>query len=486
MRARKLLPLFLATLSLTILAGCGGMNSNAGPPQGNFTNSSLSGTYAFAFSGTNSFGFFAMAGSFQANGSGVITSGTIDINSQNAILTNLSLTGTYIVHPDGRGAAILNPSGSNTVNLDFVLFSPQRGALIRFDGNATASGSLDIQTSSAFNLPSLAGTFVFNVAGIDAAMNPEASAGVFTVDPSGNLTGGVQDTSDNGILSTNDPLTAAPLAMSNPTTGRGMLAITSAAHPTRHFVFYVVNADLLRLLEVDSAPTLAGDAFFQGSSTSIAGSFAFTNSGANAGVPFAEGGILNTDGVATIQPSSVEDVNDGGTISTNVSLSGTFAVAGNGRGTLNLNSGGINFAIYPSTGGIQLLEIDNNTVISGTAFQQSGSFSNSTISGRYGANITGIAKPATEFDAVYQFTANGNGALTGAQDINVGGVLSANLAFNGVATLASNGRASAVGKLNTVATPNLSVIYYAVSSSRILFIEVDSNAVAVGSFTQQQ
>src|SRR5262249_55587418 len=285
MPARKLLPLVLATLSLTILAGCGGMNSNAGLPQGNFNNSSLSGMYAFAISGTNSGGFFTMAGSFQANGNGNITSGTLDINSPGTVgvLTNLPLTGTYIGHADGRGAASLNPSGSNTVNLDFVLFSPQHGALIRFDGSATASGSLDAQTSSAFNLASLAGAFVFNISGVDGGtQNPHASAGVLTVDGSGNITSGVQDTSDNGVPTTNDPLIPASAAMGSPTNGRGTLTVTSSVFGARHFVFYVVGANQIRLIEIDSAPILAGDAFRQGS-TGISGSFAFTNSGANAG-----------------------------------------------------------------------------------------------------------------------------------------------------------------------------------------------------------
>jgi hypothetical protein len=491
MQARKVLPLVLAAVSLTILAGCGSGPSSAGVPQGNFTNANLSGTYAFAFSGTNGGGFFTMAGSFQANGNGAITSGTIDINSPGTtagVLTNLSLTGTYIVHADGRGAAALNPSGFNTINLNFVLLSSQHGALIRFDGNATGSGSLDMQTSSAFNLAALAGTFAFNVSGVDGgAQNPESSAGALSVDASGNLlANGVQDTNDNGTLSTNDPLTAASAAMSSPglSNGRGTLAIASAAHPTRNFVFYVIDANHLRLIEVDSAPILAGDAFRQ-TSTAISGSFAFTVSGSSGGTPFAAGGIFDTDGAGNVLNSSVEDVNSGGTITTNVTISGAFTAVTNGRSTLSLNSGAANYAVYPSVSGLQFLRIDANPVASGTAFQQSGSFSNSTISGRYGANITGVIAPATEFDAIYQFTANGNGALTGAQDVNLGGALSANLALNGTAALASNGRASNVGKLNTAAG-NLQVIYYAVNSSQILFIEVDNNAVAVGSFSQQQ
>jgi len=355
MRARKLLPLFLATLSLTILAGCGGMNTNAGPPQGNFNNSSLSGAYAFAFSGTNlgTGVFFTMAGSLQANGSGTITGGTIDINSPGSavpILTGAPLTGTYIVHPDGRGLATLMAAGApNNVSIDFVLFSSQHAAVVRFDNFATASGSLDIQTSSAFNLPALAGNFVFNVSGTNGAGAPEASAGVFTVNSSGAVTAGVQDTSDNGAIpngsGTGDTLTAGALNPPSNSNGRGTMSLTSTALGTRTFAFYVVSADQIRLIEIDSAPVLAGDAFRQGS-TSISGSFAFTNSGANAGAPFAEGGILHTDGAGGVVTGSVEDVNNGGTISTNQALSGTYAVAITGRGTLSLNSGGINFAIY--------------------------------------------------------------------------------------------------------------------------------------------
>jgi hypothetical protein len=470
------------------------MNSNAGTPQGNFTNSSLSGAYAFAFSGTNlaTGVFFTMAGSLQANGSGTITGGTIDINSPGSavpLLTNASLTGTYIVHADGRGAATLVVAGApNNVNFNFVLFSNQHGAVIRFDNFATASGSLDMQNSSAFNLASLTGSFAFNVAGIDSAGAPEASAGVFTVDASGNLSAGVQDTSDNGAVAQNDALTAAAGAMAAPSNsnGRGTLSISSAAFPAaRQFAFYVVDANTIRLVAINF-PVLAGDAFRQ-TNTAITGSFAFTASGSAAGAPFVVGGILNTDGAGNVLGTSVEDVNDAGSINTGVALTGAFSAVASGRSTLSLNTGSINYAVYPSSTGLQVLRLDGGFAVSGTAFQQSGSFSNSTINGRYGANVTGVASngiTTAEFDAVYQLTAN-SGTLTGAQDINLGGTISANLAVRGSAPLNSNGRSSAVGTLNTVAG-NLSVIYYAANNSRILFIEVDSGAVAVGSFSQQQ
>src|SRR5260370_15624296 len=101
MSARKFLPLFSVAVSLTILAGCGGNNQSAGLPQGNFTNANLNGSYAFAVTGTNRGGFFTMAGSLAANGSGMITSGTVRIHrtGTGGVVQNVARTRTYIGQP---------------------------------------------------------------------------------------------------------------------------------------------------------------------------------------------------------------------------------------------------------------------------------------------------------------------------------------------------------------------------------------------------
>src|SRR5581483_11120395 len=102
-------------------------------------------------------------------------------------------------------------------------------------------------------------------------------------------------------------------------------------------------------------------------------------------------------------------------------------VAGNGRGTatINGNLGTSHFAIYPSTGGILLVETDTTAVTSGIAMAQVGSgFSTSTINGIYGMNFHG-ANASGEVDLTAQFTGNGaNGTLIGALDLNNDGVLS--------------------------------------------------------------
>lgn len=499
MPARKLLlPLFFifAALGLTEITGCGGNSQSAGLPQGKFTNANLTGTYAFAFSGTNfSTGtFFTMAGSLQANGSGTITGGTIDINTQGATpVLNAAMTGTYIVHADGRGSATLTAAGlSNNVNIDFVLLSNQHGAVVRFDSFATASGNLDLQNSSAFSLSSLAGNLVFNVGGVDGSGSPEDSVGVFTVDATGNLSAGVQDTSDNGGVTENEALVAATGAMIAPSSGngRGTLTLSSAILGTRHYAYYVVSANQIRMIETDSTPILAGDAFRQ-ISTTITGPFAFTVSGATTNTAFVAGGILNIDTAGDHGSSAEDAIQIGSPASQNVALSGSFSAVTNGRSTLSLNGATINYAAYPSSGGLQLLRTDSNFVVAGTAFPQGGSFSNSTISGRYGASISGTLFNGVnflEFDAVYQLSANGAGQITGAQDVNSPGTPATNLAVHGTFTLGSNGRSTS-GTLNTSAI-NLGVFYYAVDNTHILFIATDdlstASAVAVGALSQQQ
>src|SRR5262249_7067305 len=124
MAAHQRFPLVVAlTVFAFILAGCGGGTSlKFPPPQGSFTNANLNGSFALSYAGSEARGVLAVAGSFQADGAGHITSGMQDINSGFGIATNAGITGTYAVRPDGRGTANLNSSAGNTI-VDFVLVS---------------------------------------------------------------------------------------------------------------------------------------------------------------------------------------------------------------------------------------------------------------------------------------------------------------------------------------------------------------------------
>jgi hypothetical protein len=499
---RATLLLLASSLAVSMMAGCGSGPKTTGPVAGGFTNASLNGTYAFALSGTNAGGFFAVAGSFQANGNGAITGGTEDFNSPGTplLLTAVPITGTYAVRSDGRTAATITTTSTSpafTIDLDFVLLNTSTGLAVRFQQTATASGSIDLQNSSAFNLASLTpASYAFSLAGVDSAGHPEASAALLNLDASGDIIGGsVLDDNDNGAITTNASIAATGLAVSSPVggSGRGTLTFPSpvSGTPTLHFAYYVVDANHLKIVEIDpgvTSPALAGDAFRQ-TSTTISGSFAFTLAGtSSASGVFAAGGILDTDGgnpTGNILNTSVEDADNGVNVtpSGGAGISGPYSVSG-GRGTMTLNGGlqTLNLVFYPSTGGLLMLDIDTNLVASGTALPQSGTpFSNTSINGAYGLNLTGVN--VNEVDAIAQFNSSGNGSLSGVMDFNNSGSLSNSLTLNGNYSVSANGRGTA--RLNT-SLESINIIFYMASNSRVLFIESDPNQISVGAFALQQ
>jgi hypothetical protein len=471
------------------LAGCGsgsGSPNFAPPPSGSYTNASLSGAYAFSVTGVNGNGFLTVAGSLQADGNGNITSGVEDLNNGSAgVFTNVPVTGTYTVSADGRGLATLNSSAA-VITIDFVIVSSQRALAIRLDTNSSASGSFDKQSSSAFSAAALGGPFSFSLSGIDGNRNILQTAGAFTADGVSSLGSGVEDFNDNGSVSTSLPLSGSyAVGASN---GRGTMSLTTSMG-TLNYAFYVVDANHIKLIEIDTSltaalPAISGDAFRQPSGMSNAalnGPFAYTLGGSL----FVAGGVFTSNGSGSIT-SGVEDFNSAGTIAQNASTTGSYSIASTGRGTLTLtnSAGTFNFVVYPTlTGGVLMMETDSSLASSGTAFAQTGTPSVGAISGNYGYNLSGVPSSGVEFDTIARMVSNGAGQFTGAADFNNSGVLSRGLAFNGSYTMGSNGRGTAA-LTSSLGGQNLAL--YFVSNSRVLFVDLDSGLVGVGDFELQQ
>jgi hypothetical protein len=483
--AKKRFLLSLATaITLMIVAGCGGGSKLTFPtPQGTFTNANLNGSFAFSYIGSDQGGFLAVAGSFVADGAGHITSGTQDINSGAGISTNVASSGTYLVRSDGRGTITLNsPAGNST--LDFVIVAGGHALVTRFDTRATGSGTIDQQTTSAFSNAALAGPFAFSLSGIDAGGLPLAIGGVFTSDASGNLTAGLDDSNDNGFVVTNNPITGSiPVA----STGRGTATMNTSLG-TLSFAYYVVDATHLKVVGINNVSILGGEAFRQTgpfSNASVSGPFAFTIAGADLlnGSPFAAGGVLTSDGAGNVT-TGIEDFNDGGTISTAVPFTGTYAIASTGRGTLTLNTGAgvFTFAIYPSSGGVLVLETDNRFLTTGTALQQqTAAFSAGSFTGIYGMNFTG-ASSGSELDSIAELTADGVSKLTGIIDINNSGGITFGQPLSGTFTANANGRFP-LSLQTPLGTQN--IIVYLANGNRALFVEVDGGLVAAGDMRHQ-
>lgn len=473
--------ILLASLSvLGILAGCGGSGNSTG--NGTITgtgstNSELNGSYTFSTSGTDSGGnFFAIAGTFAANGSGGIGSGSLDYSDPGAqILGNFAINGgSYAVGSDGRGTVTLTASQLGKIGFDFVLSSTSHGLITRFDSGGSGSGTIDLQSSST-SLDSNSYAFLFS--GIDGNGSPIAQAGAFTVDGSGNVTG-VQDVNDALSLAGGQSLTGTITAGSGSTPESATLNGVFAAAQT--FDIFPVDQTHAKFIETDGAQFLAGDIFTQQASLP-AGAAVFTIGGLDINAnPLAAGGLLtfNSDGVTI---SGAEDSNDAGTLLSQISFSGTYSALGGGRSVLTVS--GFNpasaFVIYPSSGGLLMLEMDATGITSGTALAQSAT--TFSTSGGYGFNLSASNLNAGEVDNIAAFTASSS--ITGTIDENDEGSLHAGEALTGTVAAASGGRGTMTLQDSNSGTSNYD--YYVASASSVLVIETDTSQVGTGSFLGQ-
>jgi hypothetical protein len=493
MSVRKGISLLFALSALTFLAACGGGGSRVivvPPPSGAFSASSLSGTYVFSASGTDYSvsppAFFAATGTIVANGSGSLTGGSFDFVdpalAPSVSTGNTVSGGTYLVGSDGRGTATL----PGNLVVDFVLTSKSHGLIIRFDGGGTGSGTLDLQTGTT--VP--AGSYAFSLAGVDSSLiNPLNSVGAFTVDGTGTITTGVQDFNDHYTISSETGLTNLPLTGSVVAGANGATLTTTSVFGSLTFDVFPIDSTHLRFVEIDGVNFLTGDAFTQQTTMPTAGQMVFTMAGFDvSGFFMAAGGYLTSDGSSLIT-AGLEDINDDGGLGQSTSVSGNFAATGGGRFTLTLNgifngtssAGSYTFAAYPSSIGIQLLEIDGLGITSGAAYAQSAT-SLSTPQG-YALNLTGVdTSTGAEVDEIAEFTAQ-NGTLTGIADINDGGSPPIpRQSLGSGSTYALDTPATGRG---VISTAQFNLFFYVVDSSNVIFIETDTNPVALGTFQLQ-
>jgi len=429
----------------------------------------------------------AIAGVVTADGKGNITSGTLDLNDSGfsaPLIANPITGGTYSVTADGRGKATLTtstPFGSN-IKVDFVLSSSAHGLITQFDNNATGSGSLDLQSN--VTQAQLAGTYVFGLTGIsgfDLSGNPipAGTVGYLTIDASGNATGGM-DYNNNGSAANIDLI-----AGSNVLVGAPGSMLLQGSSSTVNFSVYPIDATHLKVVESDGGSLiLTGDMFVQTSTTFPAGNLAFTMAGLDFvnSVPVAMGGLLTSDG--TTISSGVEDVDDGGVVTTTplaVTGTATFSCC---RYLVQLNGfanggtpGTFTFAAYPSAGGLQMIEIDGLGVTGGVAFTQTSTALAATQG--YAFNLSAANSNGFEEDDIAEFTTTSS-SFKGVIDFNDQSQGTSSLSLNGTYTPDS----PATGR-GVISSGAFNGAYYTVDSGTTLFLEADQNQLGLGSLQLQ-
>jgi len=328
----------------------------------------LNGTYAFDFAGVDGSKGLSQIGEFNADGSGNITEGSVDINdggttSQFQIAGNKNVCGvlpaslsSYSVSSNGRGTVSLTTCASGpTLTLTFYVISRGSAKFVGTDTTKQVAGFTTQQAPNAtFDVTALNGNYAFILAGSGLG-GAIGTAGSFAADGNGHIISGVVD--ENvvpGAPALGLPIlaNAAGDSYTVASNGRGTLTFTTAGR-TYTFVFYlgaVGTSTNAVFQETDSGIASHGLFTLQQSApftlSSIQGNYAIETSGVSGASLQVSTGQIGSNGAGSVTSGSI-DINTAGTLIAGQAVTGSYTLpAATGRATLTLTSTIPNYAVY--------------------------------------------------------------------------------------------------------------------------------------------
>ncbi len=316
--------IFVAVVCLAfgLLTGCS--SSSSAPPPPPPPPPPTKANYVFYMSGQDTGGgtgdnYYAIAGALTIDSTGKVVGGEEDYNDAFGITSpgeptapdTIANDGTLVVDPTtGLGTLTITSSylGVQIFAVQFV--NPNHALIMQFDGTATSSGSLDLQTAGAAD-----GNYAFAMSGMNPNYDSVDFGGVFSVS-AGVITGfyDVND-ADTGVTTANALNAAAATGDSF-----GRTVITGVTNPgwgtPLTLAAYPVGPEVIRFIDVDTSTdpgydAAVGSAYGQGSGT-------FDNTSLTAGLfaeigqwsyTFATVGQFATDGGGNIT-SGLADNNE--------------------------------------------------------------------------------------------------------------------------------------------------------------------------------
>ena len=400
---------------------------------------------------------------------------------------------------DGRGQASLTPTpaifdlNSAIITLNFVLISKTHGYVVEFDNNGCGSGTLDLQTTVSQS--NLAGSYVVSLVGEYLKdIDPLVIAGAFTLDASGNITAGIQDGVGTPpvIIATYiaQPLSGSLLIGSGNSPGKATL---DGILPLP-FDVYPIDATHLKLIGT-AEEVFIGEAFREQTDVP-SGSQVFTLTGSDAAFSNMNvGGLMTFDGNGSVI-AGLEDLDDTGNISLSMPFFGSYsALDSNGRAEMtltgfspDLQSIGLNtttrFVLYPSTGGLVILEIDGIADLMGPAIVQTNP--SLPTNQPFGMSLSGW-NSSGDFSDTAQFTTGSAGTgFSGLIDSNTFGRSDGPWTQTSGQTLTgtySFDSATGRGSISSNSSPDLE--FYLIDDTSAVFIGISGEQQAQGSFAGQ-
>ena len=374
------------------------------------------GNYVYHLAGEDGTSPYFLAGAFTVQ-NGAIAAGEQDMTDDDIIVQdNLVASGSSLSVVNGNIQIVLN-TGDTAIGVNGIetfrgaVVSNARVLISQFDTFATATGSLDAQTSTA----APAGGYAFNLGGLDGAAQPSnlVIGGILNISGASIAIGNsVLDYNDGGRIGQAQSFTSGMVSAPD-AFGRVVFTLTpNASTQLQSFAVagYTVGTNQIQLVETNDmlGGDLGGTALGQGSNTgqfnlaSVAGgSYAF---GAN--------GQDNTSagGSNIVQMAGGFGLNANGTVSGDLSLNdlyfafgsqitgGTYTVDPTGRVTVTAtisshqisNNPTFTFQLYLDGNGNALeLGVDSLQITSGLAYLQQAP--SADFEGSYALNVYGFS-----------------------------------------------------------------------------------------------
>lgn len=464
------------------------------------TNILANGTYVYHLAGDDATGPYFVAGAFTVQ-NGAITGGRQDFSDvSNFYTNNLMASGSSLSAAGSNIQIVLNTGNTNigvsgVETLRGVRVSGSRVLISEFDTFASATGSLDLQTSTA--APS--GGYAFSVRGTDGTQQQYALAigGVLNINGSSVVVANsVFDYNDGGSIGKG--LSFSSGSVSTPDTfGRITITLTPNTPNLLGFILtgYIVGTNQIQLVasQIDAlGGDLGGMALGQGTHTgnfttsSVSGStYVFTGVGADAsGSLHISGGlVLNSNGTV----SGTIALNDFANFGSVTIAGGNYIVDSTGRVSITnvtpslVQGTPFAFELYlDGNGNAMEIGLDSSQLNAAQAYQQTVS-SSASFAGTYalaGQGFGNFTNSVPAWGAVGPAVVASN-ALTGFTDYNLQGATpTSNVTLTGTET--SSTATLAVTGLNaaTLSTSN-NYLYLPIDTKRVIAIEVDGSQLGL-------
>ena len=443
------------------------------------TNLLANGTYVYHLAGDDATGPYFVVGAITVQ-NGAITGGRQDFSDVTNFYTNdLVATGSSLTAAGSNLQIVINTGNtaigvSGVETLRGVRVSGSRVLISEFDTFASATGSLDLQTSTA----APAGGYAFSVRGTDGTQQGFALAigGVLNINGSSVVVASsVLDYNDGGTVGKGLFFTSG--SVSTPDTfGRISITLTPNTANLLGFILtgYIVGTNQIQLVE-SQMDTLGGDlggmALGQGTHTgnfttaSASGStYVFTGVGADSSGSLHIGGALVLNSNNTV--SGTIALNDFATFGSVTIAGGNYIVDSTGRVSITnvtpslVQGTPFAFELYlDGNGNAMEIGLDSSELNEAQAYQQTVS-STASFAGTYafaGQGFGNFSDAVPAWGAVGPAVVASN-ALTGFTDYNLqGGTPTSNVALTGTET--SSSATLAVTGLNA-ATLSMSDSYF--------------------------